>query len=107
MTVVRSRRNLDYSQTRIPQYELDFRLSTRLGEFEMAMLEGLKAFWKCNTSEAIRRCIVYTFSKMVAGVEKFDEESIENALQLALEIYSKIKQNDQKTAATSNRRHLS
>jgi hypothetical protein len=87
MTAVRGGRNSDYRSTRMPQYSLDHRLSARLGEFEVAMLEGLKVFWRCNTSEAIRRSIVYTFCKMVAGVERFDEESISNALQLALDIY--------------------
>jgi hypothetical protein len=91
MTVARGSRGAEYRSIRVPQYRLDHRLSARLGEFEVAMLEGLKAFWRCNTSEAIRRSVVYTFCRMVAGVERFDEESIMRALQLALDIYRRAR----------------
>jgi hypothetical protein len=65
---------------------LSQRVTFRLGEFELAMLYSLMSVWRCNRSDAMRRCIVYTFSKLVAGVEKFDEESIKRALELALEM---------------------
>jgi len=72
--------------SRIPGYVLNQRVTFRLGEFELAMLYSLMHVWKCNTSEALRRCVVYTFSKLIAGVEKFDEESVTRALKMALEI---------------------
>lgn len=48
------------------------------------MLEGLKKYWNCSTSEAVRRAIVYTYSKMVARVEPMDEEALRKALAKAL-----------------------
>jgi hypothetical protein len=82
------RRGLGGGISRIPGYELSKRVTFRLGEFELAMLYSLMSVWRCNKSEALRRCIVYTFSKLVAGVEKFDEESVKRALELALEMSS-------------------
>lgn len=80
------RRSLGSVVSRIPGYVLSQRVTFRLGEFELAMLYSLMSVWRCNRSDAMRRCIVYTFSKLVAGVEKFDEESIKRALELALEM---------------------
>jgi hypothetical protein len=62
----------------------------RLGEYEKAMLDRLVETWRqregeCSASEAVRRCIVYTFSKLVAGVDKLDEDSLLRALSAALE----------------------
>jgi hypothetical protein len=80
------RRDLSSGISRIPGYALGQRVTFRLGEFELAMLHSLMSAWKCNRSEAMRRCIVYTFSKLVAGVDKFDEESVKRALELALDM---------------------
>jgi hypothetical protein len=61
----------------------------RLGEYEKAMLDRLVETWRqregeCSVSEAVRRCIVYTFSKLVAGVDSLDEDSLLRALSAAL-----------------------
>jgi hypothetical protein len=53
------------------------------------MLERLVETWRqregeCSESEAIRRCIVYTFSKLMAGVDSLDENSLLRALSIAL-----------------------
>ena len=69
-----------------------------MGEYELAMLEGLKSYWRCNTSEAIRRSIVYSFCKMVAGVSDFSEESLIRSLQLALEMVRYRRQQAQGSA---------
>jgi hypothetical protein len=53
------------------------------------MLDRLVETWneregKCSVSEAVRRCIVYTFSKLVAGADRLDEDSLLRALSIAL-----------------------
>ena len=73
------------------RYVMPYRITMRFGEYEVAMLESLAAMWNCNRSEAIRRSIVYTFCKMVAGLSKFDEKSITSAVELALSIYEEVK----------------
>ena len=73
------------------RYVMPYRVTMRFGEYEAAMLESLAAMWNCNRSEAIRRSIVYTFCKIVAGLNKFDEKSITSAVELALNIYEDVK----------------
>lgn len=60
-------------------------LSARLGDYEEAMLEGLARHWRCTKSEAVRRAIVYAFTKIVAGLEPVDEGALRRALRIALE----------------------
>jgi hypothetical protein len=69
---------------RIAGYRYDRALTIRLGEYEEAMLRRLMGIWGCSASEAIRNCVVYTFSKWAAKVDKLDEESLLKALQAAL-----------------------
>jgi hypothetical protein len=71
--------------TRIIGYKYDYVTTVRLGKYEKAMLDNLVRIWKCSRAEAIRRCIVYTFSKYVAKVDTLDEESLIRALKLALD----------------------
>jgi hypothetical protein len=52
----------------------------------MVILKALTTKWRCNDSEAIRRSIVYTFTKMFAGAEKIDEDALIRALNLAYDI---------------------
>jgi len=65
-------------------YKYDYSTTIRLGRYEKAMLDRLVRLWGCSTSEAVRRCIVYTFSRYVAKAEKLDEDDIIRALQIAL-----------------------
>lgn len=59
-------------------------ISFRVDRFVYAMLVGLSRYWNCNYSEAVRRAIVYTYSKIVAGKEPSDEEQLYEALRKAL-----------------------
>ncbi len=79
------------SPRNMARYAMPHRITLRLGEYEVAMLESMSAIWNCSRSEAIRRSIVYTFSKIVAGLNKLDEESIVNAVELALSMYDEVK----------------
>ena len=69
---------------RISGYKYNYSSSIRLGEYEKAMLDKLTELWNCGQAEAIRRCIVFTFSKYVAKVNELDEESLIRALHIAL-----------------------
>jgi len=71
-------------RSRIFGYEYNYASTVRLGEYEKIMLDKLIEIWGCSGSEAIRRCIVYTFSKYVANVDILDEESLMKALNIAL-----------------------
>jgi len=71
-------------RTRIYGYHYQYATTVRLGEYEKAMLNKLVEIWNCSEAEAVRRCIVYTFSKYVAKVDKLDEESLMRALSIAL-----------------------
>ena len=70
--------------TKIIGYKYNYATTVRLGKYEKAMLNRLVKIWGCSESEAIRRCIVYTFSKYVAKVDNLSEESLLKALRLAL-----------------------
>ena len=72
------------SRVRLIGYKYSNQVTVRLGKYENAMLNKLTEFWSCSSSEAIRRCIVYTFSKMVAKVDVLDEEGLTKALIIAL-----------------------
>jgi hypothetical protein len=41
----------------------------RMGDVEAIMLERLIQYWKCGRSEALRRCIVYTYLKFLMGAD--------------------------------------
>jgi len=41
----------------------------RVGSVEYNMLTRLREFWKCSSSEAVRRCIVYTYVKFLMGAD--------------------------------------
>jgi hypothetical protein len=71
-------------RSRIYGYKYDYSTSVRLGRYEKVMLDKLIKLWQCSEAEAIRRCIVYTFSKYVAKLDKLDEDSIMRALHVAL-----------------------
>ena len=71
-------------RTKIFGYKFDYTSTVRLGEYEKAMLERLIEKWNCSESEAIRRCIVFTFSKYVANINEINEENLINALSVAL-----------------------
>jgi len=71
-------------RSRIYGYKYDYVTTIRLGKFEKAMLDKLIEIWKCSESEAIRRCVVFTFSKYVAKIDKLDEDSLMRALHIAL-----------------------
>ena len=90
MTLKISRRRRSYE--RIPGYEYSYRKSFRLGEFDIVILKALATKWGCSDSEAIRRSIIYTFTKLFTGAEKVDEEAILRALNLAYEILRKTQQ---------------
>lgn len=59
-------------------------ISFRVDRFVYAMMVGLARYWKCNSSEAVRRAIVYAYSKIVAGKEPTDEQQLYEALRRAL-----------------------
>jgi len=59
-------------------------INVKLGEYEYAMLQGLVNHWQCTTSEAVRRAIVYTYSKFVHGGVGLSEEELNKALEIAL-----------------------
>jgi len=65
-------------------YKYDYTTTIRIGKYEKAMLDRLIEIWGCSESEAVRRCIVFTFSKYVAKLDKLDEESLIKALHIAL-----------------------
>lgn len=65
-------------------YARDIQASVRLGIYEYAMLRGLMKHWNTNFSEAIRRAIVYTYSKFVTKREGLSEEDLREALRIAL-----------------------
>jgi len=49
-------------------------IPVRMSEVEFRMLEKLREYWSkregnCSRSEAIRRCIVYTYIKFLKGEE--------------------------------------
>ena len=50
-------------------------IGLRLGDLENEMLTKLIEHWKCSKSEAVRRCIVYTFIKFLLGAD-ISEESL-------------------------------
>jgi len=72
-------------RSRISGYEYPHSVTIRLGDYEKAMLDKLVNVWNCSVSEAVRRCIVYTFSKYVAKVNDLSEESLIKALSMALD----------------------
>jgi hypothetical protein len=41
----------------------------RMGDIEAMMLDRLIQYWKCDRSEALRRCIVYTYLKFLMGAD--------------------------------------
>ena len=46
-----------------------FYVPVRMSEVEYRMLERLTEYWGCSRSEAMRRCIVYTYIKFLRGEE--------------------------------------
>ncbi len=74
---------------KIAGYKYTYSITIRLGEYEKAMLDRLVEIWsknnkKCSEGEAVRRCIVYTFSKWAAKIDSLDEDSLLKALSIAL-----------------------
>lgn len=65
-------------------YSYSFQINARIGEYEYLMLKELVDYWKTTISEAIRRTIVYTYSKFITKRESLSEEELKRALQLAL-----------------------
>jgi hypothetical protein len=97
MTSALARRRITYEK--IPGYSYNYRKSFRLGEFDMVFLKALATRWRCSESEAIRRSIVYTFTKLFAGAGEIDENAIMRALNLAYDVLRKTsKQNNTKVA---------
>ena len=62
----------------------DNHINVKMGEYEYAMLNGLVQRWQCSISEAIRRAIVYTYSKFISSGIGLSEEELDKALQIAL-----------------------
>jgi metal-responsive CopG/Arc/MetJ family transcriptional regulator len=57
-----------------------FYVPVRMSEVEYKMLDRLREFWSkrggCSRSEAVRRCIVYTYIKFLKG-EEISAETLE------------------------------
>ena len=57
-----------------------FYVPIRMSEVEYKMLDKLREFWSkrggCSRSEAVRRCIVYTYIKFLKG-EEISAETLE------------------------------
>jgi len=51
-------------------------IGLRLGDIEDKMLVKLVEYWRCNKSEAVRRCIVYTYIKFLLGADISEETLI-------------------------------
>jgi hypothetical protein len=45
----------------------------RMGDVEAMMLDRLIQYWGCDRSEALRRCIVYTYLKFLMGSDVSEE----------------------------------
>lgn len=45
----------------------------RIGDIECDMLYRLMEYWKCSKSEAIRRCVVYTYVRFLLGSDVSEE----------------------------------
>jgi len=76
-------------RSKIYGYNYTYATSVRLGQYEKAMLDKMIEHWRqiegdISVSEAIRRCIVFTFSKFVVDKETLSEESLLRALTVAL-----------------------
>jgi hypothetical protein len=76
-------------RSRIYGYSYSYVITARLGKYEKAMLDKLIEYWRqregdISESEAVRRCIVFTFSKWVVDKETLSEESLLKALSIAL-----------------------
>jgi len=59
----------------------------RMGDVEAVMLERLIQYWKCGRSEALRRCIVYTYLKFLMGADVSEE-----SLMKVVEEYLRFKE---------------
>ena len=59
----------------------------RMGDVEAMMLERLIQYWKCGRSEALRRCIVYTYLKFLMGADVSEE-----SLMKVVEEYLRFKE---------------
>jgi hypothetical protein len=59
----------------------------RMGDIEAMMLDRLVKYWGCDKSEALRRCIVYTYLKFLMG----SDVSEENLTKVVLE-YLKLRE---------------
>jgi hypothetical protein len=76
-------------RSKIYGYSYNYTTTVRLGIYEKAMLDKLIEYWTqreggISESEAIRRCIVFTFSKYVVDKETLSEDSLLKALSIAL-----------------------
>lgn len=67
------------------KYYYDYQICLRIGEYEMKMLKMMAERWNVSISEAVRRAIVYTFSKFITRSESISEEDLKIALRVALE----------------------
>jgi len=54
--------------------------AARLGDLEKEMLDRLSEYWGCDRSEAIRRCIVYTYMKFLMGAD-ISEETLSKVVE--------------------------
>lgn len=45
----------------------------RMGDVEAMMLDRLVQYWRCDRSEALRRCIVYTYLRFLMGSDVSEE----------------------------------
>jgi len=76
-------------RSKIYGYSYNYITTVRLGPYEKAMLDKMIEYWRqregnISESEAIRRCIVFTFSKWVVDKETLGEDSLLKALSIAL-----------------------
>ena len=76
-------------RSKIYGYSYSYATTVRLGQYEKAMLDKLVEYWRqregdISESEAVRRCIVFTFSKWVVDKETLSEDSLLKALSIAL-----------------------
>jgi hypothetical protein len=59
----------------------------RTGDVEVMMLNRLIQYWGCDRSEALRRCIVYTYLKFLMGADVS-----EDSLLKVVEEYLRLKE---------------